>query len=141
LTTRKCPDLDVFNLPDPDGYLSASDVKDVAEEVISPLPLPGVEGSSLNPGDIWLVVILACVNQNSIWDTCNDTDGTPCDGPGIPEEDRDDVFVPGFTTKEDGDGFGLASVAQIVAAHGWRIHVTDGIDGGARFDIVDTDTK
>jgi len=63
------------------------------------------------------------------------------DGPGIPEEDRDDVFVPGFTTKEDGDGFGLASVAQIVAAHGWRIHVTDGIDGGARFDIVDTDTK
>jgi len=41
--------------------------------------LPGVEGSPLDPGDIWLVVILACVNQNSIWDTCNDTDGTPCD--------------------------------------------------------------
>jgi len=54
-------------------------VKDVAEEVITPLPLPGVEGSSLNTGDIWLVVILACINQNSIWDTCNDTDGTPCD--------------------------------------------------------------
>jgi len=69
----------VFSIPDPDGYLSASDVKDVAEEVIAPLPLPGVEGSPLDPGDIWLVVILACVNQNSIWDTCNDTDGTPCD--------------------------------------------------------------
>jgi len=62
-----------------DEYLSASDVKDVAEEVITPLPLPGVEGSPLDPGDIWLVVILACTNQNSIWDTCNDTDGTPCD--------------------------------------------------------------
>jgi len=69
----------VFKIPDPDEFLSASDVKDVAEEVITPLPLPGVEGSPLDPGDIWLVVILACTNQNSIWDTCNDTDGTPCD--------------------------------------------------------------
>jgi hypothetical protein len=69
----------VFTTPGPDKYLSASDVKDVAEEVIAPLPLPGVEGSPLDPGDIWLVVILACVNQNSIWDTCNDTNGTPSD--------------------------------------------------------------
>jgi len=59
----------VFTIPDPDEYLSASDVKDVAEEVITPLPLPGV-GEPLDPGDIWLVVILACTNQNSIWDTC-----------------------------------------------------------------------
>ena len=46
----------MFSISDPDGYLSASDVKDVAEEVITPLPLPGVEGSPLDPGDIWLVV-------------------------------------------------------------------------------------
>jgi len=38
-----------------------------------------VSGSPSTPGDIWLVVILACTNQNSIWDTCNDTEGTPCD--------------------------------------------------------------
>jgi hypothetical protein len=69
----------VFTIPNPDKYLSASDVKDVAEEVIAPLPLPGVEGSPLDPGDIWLVVILACTNQTSIWETCKDTDGTPCD--------------------------------------------------------------
>jgi hypothetical protein len=69
----------MFSIPDPDRYFSASDLKDVAEEVISPLPLPGVEGSPLNPGDIWLVVVLACTNQNSIWDTYNDTDGAPCD--------------------------------------------------------------
>ena len=41
--------------------------------------MPGVEGSPLDPGDIWLVVILACTNQTSIWETCKDTDGTPCD--------------------------------------------------------------
>jgi len=69
----------VFNLPNPDEYLSASDVKDVAEEVIAPLPLPGVEGSPLDPGGIWRVVIFACVNQTSIWETCKDTDETPCD--------------------------------------------------------------
>jgi len=69
----------VFELPDPDGYLSASEVKDIAEEVISPLPLPGVEGSPLDPGDIWPVVMLACVDKTSIWETCKDTDGTPCD--------------------------------------------------------------
>jgi hypothetical protein len=69
----------VLELPDPDGYLSASEVKDTAEAAISPLPLPGVEGSPLDPGDIWLVVILACVNETSIWETCNEHDGTPCD--------------------------------------------------------------
>lgn len=71
--------LDVFKIPEPDGYLSASDVKDVAEEVISTLPLPGVEESPLDPSDIWLVVILACVNQTSIWETSKDTDDTLCD--------------------------------------------------------------
>jgi hypothetical protein len=69
----------VFTIPDPDRYLSASDVKDVAEEIIAPLPLPGVEGSPLDPGDIWLVVIMACANQNSIWETCSDTEAAPCD--------------------------------------------------------------
>ena len=29
--------------------------------------------------DIWLVVILACVNETSIWETCNEHAGTPCD--------------------------------------------------------------
>lgn len=58
------------------------------------------------------------------------------DGPGIPEDDLDDVFVPGFTTKEDGTGFGMASAAQIVQAHNWVIRVTDGSEGGARFEIT-----
>jgi hypothetical protein len=54
-----------MNLERDSKYYSASDVKDVAEEVIFLLPLLGVEGP-LNTGDIWLVVILACVNQNLI---------------------------------------------------------------------------
>ncbi len=69
----------MFELSDPDGYLSASEVTDIAEATISPPPLPGVEGSPLDPGDIWLVVILAWVNETSIWETCDEHAGTPCD--------------------------------------------------------------
>ncbi|MFB6207558.1 MAG: response regulator [Haloglomus sp.] len=58
------------------------------------------------------------------------------DGPGIPEDDREAVFDPGYSTAEDGTGFGLAIVERIVEAHGWQISVTEGHQGGARFEIV-----
>jgi len=58
-------------------------------------------------------------------------------GPGITEDDREDVFESGFTTNQDGTGFGLAIVKRIVEAHGWEIEVTTGRDGGARFEISD----
>ncbi len=71
--------MNVFSVPQPDGVLSDSDVKDLAEDVICQLPLPGIEGSPLDPGDIWAVVILAAVNQTSIWETCKDNDNAVCD--------------------------------------------------------------
>ncbi|WP_435066107.1 PAS domain S-box protein [Halobaculum sp. EA56] len=57
-------------------------------------------------------------------------------GPGIPAEERDDVFESGYTTNQDGTGFGLAIVKRIVEAHGWEIEVTTGRDGGARFEVL-----
>ncbi|WP_248516262.1 sensor histidine kinase [Salinarchaeum laminariae] len=57
------------------------------------------------------------------------------DGPGIPEEDREEVFEAGMTTNPDGTGFGLAIVSEIVDAHGWSIALTAANDGGARFEI------
>ncbi|WP_136718362.1 sensor histidine kinase [Halorientalis salina] len=61
------------------------------------------------------------------------------DGPGIPAAERDHVFEPGHTTSETGTGFGLAIVADIVAAHGWDVRVTDSAAGGARFEITGVD--
>ena len=58
------------------------------------------------------------------------------DGPGIPEADRETVFDAGHSTNEDGTGFGLSIVQGIVEAHGWDIRVTEGDDGGARFEIT-----
>ncbi len=57
------------------------------------------------------------------------------DGPGIPEADREAVFESGFTTDEAGTGFGLRIVAEIAAAHGWTVSVTESEAGGARFEI------
>jgi PAS domain S-box-containing protein len=57
------------------------------------------------------------------------------DGPGIPPDERDDVFERGFTTASDGTGFGLAIVERIADAHGWTVSVTEGREGGARFEF------
>jgi len=61
------------------------------------------------------------------------------DGPGIPEEDRGDVFEAGYSTAEDGTGFGLSIVKQVADAHGWDVRVTDGSEGGARFEVTDVE--
>ena len=58
------------------------------------------------------------------------------DGPGIPTAYREVLFEPGYTTTDDGSGFGLAIVAEIVDAHGWTICATDSDSGGARFEIT-----
>lgn len=57
------------------------------------------------------------------------------DGPGIPEDSRDDVFDHGYSTNSEGTGFGLNIVASIADAHGWTVDVTEGDAGGARFEF------
>lgn len=57
-------------------------------------------------------------------------------GPGIPADVREEVFEGGYTTTEHGTGFGLAIVAEIADAHGWTIDLTEGTDGGARFEFT-----
>jgi PAS domain S-box-containing protein len=57
------------------------------------------------------------------------------DGPGIPAGERETVFDLGYSTAEDGTGFGLSIVERVADAHGWTIRVTDGSEGGARFEM------
>ena len=61
------------------------------------------------------------------------------DGPGIPRRKRESVFETGYTTGSGGVGLGLAIVDGVVSAHGWRVTVTEGSDGGARFEVRDVD--
>jgi PAS domain S-box-containing protein len=57
------------------------------------------------------------------------------DGPGIPADERDSVLEMGYTTSQDGTGFGLAIVEQIADAHDWTFDVAVAEDGGARFEF------
>ncbi|MBX0324004.1 response regulator [Halomicroarcula sp. F13] len=57
------------------------------------------------------------------------------DGPGIPEEECDEVFETGFTTAVGGTGLGLAIVETVADRHGWTVDVTESDAGGARFEV------
>jgi signal transduction histidine kinase len=61
------------------------------------------------------------------------------DGPGIPSDERDAVFEAGYSKSTDGTGFGLSIVEQVVTAHNWQIRITDGTDGGTRFEITNAE--
>jgi len=58
------------------------------------------------------------------------------DGRGIPESEREQVFESGYTTSDDGTGFGLAIVRSIAEAHDWSVDLTESEAGGARFEFV-----
>jgi PAS domain S-box-containing protein len=57
------------------------------------------------------------------------------EGEGIPAANRDQVFLPFFTTKEygKGTGLGLSIVARIVHEHGGRIEMESAEGKGTRF--------
>jgi two-component system nitrogen regulation sensor histidine kinase NtrY len=57
------------------------------------------------------------------------------DGPGIPEGEREKLFLPYYSTKGRGSGLGLAIVRRIVAEHGGSIDVTENVPKGTRFTI------
>ena len=57
-------------------------------------------------------------------------------GPGVPENLRQDVFLPFFTTKAKGTGVGLSLARQVVLAHRGSINLLESKSGGALFRIV-----
>ncbi|HET6373361.1 MAG TPA: ATP-binding protein [Candidatus Polarisedimenticolia bacterium] len=57
------------------------------------------------------------------------------DGPGIPPEDKEKLFLPYFSTKRRGTGLGLAIVNRIISDHHGYIRVEDNRPRGTRFII------
>ncbi|HSL42776.1 MAG TPA: response regulator [Anaerolineales bacterium] len=65
--------------------------------------------------------------ENGIEITFQDT------GPGIPENDRNNIFEPFFSTKEGGTGLGLTVSYNIITAHGGTLDLVNGHEIGACF--------
>ena len=57
-------------------------------------------------------------------------------GPGVPPDQRAEIFKPYFTTQQKGTGLGLAIVQQIVRAHGWEVECLSNEPKGAVFLIT-----
>lgn len=57
-------------------------------------------------------------------------------GPGIPESDREKVFLPFYTTKAEGSGLGLALVQKIIVTHNGFVSLETLAPQGASFAIL-----
>jgi two-component system, OmpR family, sensor kinase len=65
------------------------------------------------------------------------------DGPGIPEDEREQIFSrfarlggPGDVIADSGTGLGLAIVRAVATSHGGSVRVGSSAAGGARFTVV-----
>jgi two-component system, LuxR family, sensor kinase FixL len=56
-------------------------------------------------------------------------------GPGIPDDVREKIFTPFFTTKARGTGLGLATAKRIIEAHGGSIAVHCPPGGGTTVEV------
>lgn len=57
-------------------------------------------------------------------------------GPGIAEDQREDIFLPFYTTHKGGSGVGLSFARQVALAHGGSICALDAAEGGANIRLV-----
>ncbi len=57
-------------------------------------------------------------------------------GPGIPQDRREDIFLPFYTTHKGGSGVGLSFARQVALAHGGSICALEAAEGGANLRIV-----
>ncbi len=76
-------------------------------------------------------IVLSSGRKNKrIWISISDS------GPGVPEETREFIFDPFYTTKSDGTGIGLSLCHKIIADHNGSISVGDSKIGGAEFVVM-----
>lgn len=76
--------------------------------------------------------VRTAIEQGEVVIEVNDT------GPGIPEELREKIFEPFFSTKGrgEGTGLGLSICRRLIEGHGGRLQLGRGEAGGASFQLI-----
>ncbi|MDO9339873.1 MAG: ATP-binding protein, partial [Bacteroidales bacterium] len=103
-----------ISLKDPDLEIFAD--QNLISQVLINLVKNALEANENNPDG--KIRIVAGVDNNHHPEICvNDN------GPGITEENLDEIFVPFFTTRQNGSGIGLSISKQIMRVHGGNLKV------------------
>lgn len=104
-----------FTLKDSDLEIYAD--QDLICQVLINLIINAMESNENNP--VAKIVVVAGRGSDQRPEICV-TDN----GPGIPPENLDEIFVPFFTTKRNGSGLGLSISKQIMRSHGGNLQVS-----------------
>jgi nitrogen fixation/metabolism regulation signal transduction histidine kinase len=133
-------------LPELFADLAALYARDVAEGRLS-FRAPGPDATlSADPGQLRQALInlikngLEAIPADGRVELSARADGDDIEiqvadnGPGLSADQREQLFVPGFTTKPGGSGLGLTIVERIVNEHGGTI-VLDRLGAGTTFRI------
>jgi two-component system nitrogen regulation sensor histidine kinase NtrY len=102
------------SLKDPDLEIFAD--QNLISQVLINLMKNALEANENNP-DGRITIVAGTGNENHPEICVIDN------GPGIPAANIDEVFVPFYTTRENGSGIGLSISKQIMRAHGGNLKV------------------
>ncbi|MDP4221745.1 MAG: ATP-binding protein [Bacteroidota bacterium] len=103
-----------FNQEDSELQIYAD--QNLISQVLINLVKNALESNENNPGGS--IMIHAGLDNESHPEIC-----VSDNGPGIPEENLDEIFVPFFTTRQSGSGIGLSISRQIMRMHGGNLKV------------------
>jgi signal transduction histidine kinase len=101
------------SLQDPEFEIFAD--QNLISQVLVNLVKNALEANEENPGGN--IMISASEGSGNTWICVADN------GPGIPPDIIDEIFVPFFTTRKNGSGIGLSVSRQIMKAHGGNLTV------------------
>jgi two-component system, NtrC family, nitrogen regulation sensor histidine kinase NtrY len=101
-----------LNKPDLEIYAD----QNLISQVLINLVKNALEANESNPKG--KIAIVADIDPDSHSEIC-----VIDNGPGISEENLDEIFVPFFTTRQNGSGIGLSISKQIMKAHGGNLKV------------------
>jgi two-component system sensor histidine kinase AtoS len=119
----ECPEPDI----DPNAQPILGDIRGL-EQVLTNLISNAIQAMSETGGTLILKVRPTTDDNNQTEILVSDS------GPGIPDDVREHIFEPFYTTKRGGTGLGLSITKQIVTAHKGTIVVTS-VPGGTAFQV------